>query len=390
MSGTRTVSIDPAQFRDVLGHYPTGVSVITGIADDREPLGMVVGTFASVSLDPPLVSFMPTKDSSTFAKLRTATHFCVNVLASDQEQVSRALARPGSDKLSRVKWELLPSGAPVIDGVVAAIDCNWHDIIEAGDHWIVLGAVTALEVRRSAPPLVFFQGGYGRFGMLAAPAFPDQDVIAGAKLAAVAQPKMQRLARRFGIEVSAFAPVGNALSVMEVVVGEGVSPASEVGTRIPLIPPFGEQYVAHAASDVTERWLGRLPPEADHSGSMERYRRRLEVARSRGWSALGTKLDVARVERAAAAYSQGDPLPARFKELRALMLEAERQFEPIELVDGLRYDIGALSSAVILPDGRAGLIIQCSQLPQGAPSSIVWEWIDWLTGLTTKLSSELA
>ena len=85
--GDATRSIDPLRYREVMGHYPTGVTVVTGFAEGGEPVGMVVGTFTSVSLDPPLVAFLPTVASQTFARLRTAEAFCINVLAHDQVEL---------------------------------------------------------------------------------------------------------------------------------------------------------------------------------------------------------------------------------------------------------------------------------------------------------------
>lgn len=145
-------TIDPKRFREVMGHYPTGVTAVTGIADDGEACAMVVGTFTSVSLDPPLVAFMPTRGSFTFEKLRTAGSLSINILAHDQEQLCRRLARPEADKLKNEAWLCSPSGAPILDGIVASIDCTIEQVIEGGDHFIVLCAVRDLNVRRSVAP----------------------------------------------------------------------------------------------------------------------------------------------------------------------------------------------------------------------------------------------
>lgn len=158
-----TTDIDSVRFREVLGSYPTGVTVITAIGEDGRPAGMAVGSFTSVSLDPPLVAFLPDRSSSSFPKIRTASSFCVNVLAADQESVCRAFATRGGDKFAGVDWEPASSGAPRLDGVAAWIDCDFESVQEAGDHYIVLGRVRELDSIDSRLPLVFFQGGYGRF-----------------------------------------------------------------------------------------------------------------------------------------------------------------------------------------------------------------------------------
>ncbi|HTK64424.1 MAG TPA: flavin reductase family protein [Pseudonocardia sp.] len=155
--------IDARHFRNVLGSYPTGVVVITAIDTEGNPAGMAVGSFTSVSLDPPLVAFLPDKSSTSFPKIRTASSFCVNVLAADQEDVCRGFAMRGGDKFAGVDWKPTSSGAPRLEGVSAWIDCEFESVTEAGDHYIVLGRVRELEAPGDGLPLVFFQGTYGHF-----------------------------------------------------------------------------------------------------------------------------------------------------------------------------------------------------------------------------------
>lgn len=155
--------IDRGHFRDVLGNYPTGVTVVTAIAGNGQPAGMAVGSFTSASLDPPLVAFLPDKSSTSFPKIRTAASFCVNVLAADQEQICRAFAMRGADKFAGVCWTPTSSGAPRLDGVAAWIDCDFESIAETGDHYLVLGRVRELHAPGDRRPLVFFRGGYGHF-----------------------------------------------------------------------------------------------------------------------------------------------------------------------------------------------------------------------------------
>lgn len=170
-------TFDDRRFRDVLGHFPTGVTVITAIDAAGQPAGFAVGSFTSVSLDPPLVAFLPGRSSTTFPKVREAASFCVNVLGSHQEEVSRLFATRGADKFSRLAWTPAPSGAPVLEGASAWLDCTIETIHEAGDHLIVVGRVHELDVAHAGPPLVFFRGGYGRFEPMpdTAPPVPSQD-----------------------------------------------------------------------------------------------------------------------------------------------------------------------------------------------------------------------
>ncbi|MFP5256292.1 MAG: flavin reductase family protein [Acidimicrobiia bacterium] len=153
---------DSARYRQVLGHFPTGVTVITA-AGEPTPTGMAVGSFSSVSLDPPLVAFFAGKDSSTWPKIEAAGAFCVNVLAEDQEELSRRFASKEDDKFAGVGWAPAASGSPMIDGVLAWIDCRIDSVTDAGDHVCVMGHVLDLGIGREGGPLVFFRGGYGRF-----------------------------------------------------------------------------------------------------------------------------------------------------------------------------------------------------------------------------------
>src|ERR1700732_2676862 len=103
-AGGASGGADSLHFRRILGNYPTGVSVITAIDADGVPAGIAVGSFTSVSLDPPLVACLPDKGSSSFPRIRTASSFCANVLAADQEDVCRAFATPGGDKFAGITW----------------------------------------------------------------------------------------------------------------------------------------------------------------------------------------------------------------------------------------------------------------------------------------------
>lgn len=156
-------AFDGARFRQVLGHFPTGVTVITADTPDG-PVGLAIGSFTSVSLDPPLVAFCPAKASSSWPKIREAGAFCVNVLGEDQELLCRTFASKGTDKFKGVGWEPTSTGSPRLASVLAWIDCSIEAVHDAGDHEICIGRVAEMDVgEESAGPLVFYRGGYGRF-----------------------------------------------------------------------------------------------------------------------------------------------------------------------------------------------------------------------------------
>jgi flavin reductase (DIM6/NTAB) family NADH-FMN oxidoreductase RutF len=160
------MTIEAATFRQVLGYYPTGVSAITAMGDQGEPIGLVVGTFTSVSLDPPLVGFLPDKASSTWPKIEAAGRFCVNVLASDQGGVCKQLASKGPDKFAEVEYTVSDHNLPVVTDALATIECELHSVTDAGDHYFVLGRVLRLEATRDTDPMLFFRGRYGGFAGL--------------------------------------------------------------------------------------------------------------------------------------------------------------------------------------------------------------------------------
>jgi flavin reductase (DIM6/NTAB) family NADH-FMN oxidoreductase RutF len=155
-------TIEAAHFRQVLGHYATGVTVITALHDDK-PYGLAANSFTSVSLDPPLVSFCAAHSSTTWPHIRAAGHFCVNILSDAQEELSRLFAMSGADKFSGIGWTRAATGAPVLEDALGWLDCVIEAEHEAGDHVIVVGRVHDLDVAHEGRPLLFFRGGYGRF-----------------------------------------------------------------------------------------------------------------------------------------------------------------------------------------------------------------------------------
>lgn len=155
--------VDGVNFRKVLSSYPTGVCVITAIGNGGARVAMVVGSFTSVSLDPPLVAFFPDKKSSSWPLIERAGRFCVNVLAADQLGHCRKFAASGGDKFEGISFTVSDNGSPVLNGVIAWIDCMIEQVAEAGDHLFVLGRVHSLGVHRHENALLFQRGKYGQF-----------------------------------------------------------------------------------------------------------------------------------------------------------------------------------------------------------------------------------
>lgn len=157
-----SATFDDARYRSVLGHFATGVTIVSAL-DGDQPVGLSVNSFTSVSLDPPLVAFCAAKGSTTWPRIRDTGRFTVNVLAEHQEELSRVFATRGADKFRGLGWTPAPSGAPIIDGVLAWVDCDIEAEHDAGDHVLVIGRVRDLDVADEGSPLIFYRGGYGRF-----------------------------------------------------------------------------------------------------------------------------------------------------------------------------------------------------------------------------------
>lgn len=153
------------RFRDVLGRFASGVTVVTAV-QDGEPVGLTCQSFSSVSLDPPLVLFVPSRTSRAWPLIRAAGAFCVNFLGADQTGVANTMASRGADKFAETGWT--PSretGSPVLVGTLGHVDCVVHQVVEAGDHDVVIGRVVDLEAGPVvSDPLLFYRGRYRTTG----------------------------------------------------------------------------------------------------------------------------------------------------------------------------------------------------------------------------------
>ncbi len=151
--------VDETRFRDVLGYFATGVTVVTAI-EDAGPVGFTCQAFTSLSLDPPMVALAAAKTSTSWPRIAEAGWFCVNILADDQDGLCRAFAVSGSDKFRGVEWSPGTNGVPRLDGVIAYVDCELIAIHDAGDHELVTGKVVDLGTG-PGKPLLFYRGEFG-------------------------------------------------------------------------------------------------------------------------------------------------------------------------------------------------------------------------------------
>ena len=147
-------------FRDALGRFATGVAFVTA-APDGEPTGLIVNTLTSVSLEPPLVSFNPSRTSLTWSRMRRTGRFGVNVLGRRHEPFAISATPAGADRFAGLDWELGRSRVPLLKDALACLECEIVAEHPAGDHWIVVGRVDDLRIPQLGEPLVFFDGAFG-------------------------------------------------------------------------------------------------------------------------------------------------------------------------------------------------------------------------------------
>jgi flavin reductase (DIM6/NTAB) family NADH-FMN oxidoreductase RutF/DNA-binding IclR family transcriptional regulator len=367
-------SIDAARYRQVLGQYPTGVCVITARSPAGEAVAMVVGSFSSVSLDPPLVAFFPDRKSSSWAKLRACERFCVNILNSEQEDVCRKLASKDPDKFAGVAHRLSEGGNPVLDGAVGWIDCRRHAITDAGDHEMVTGRVLDLDVASGALPLLFFRGGYGRF----APASLAADERGGIGLAQLrvvdrARPAMERLAEQVGGVCLATVRVADGL----VIAASAGQPrpggaVTLVGQHLPFAPPTGSVFAAWLPDRERSDWA------AKQSG----VEQALHSVRDRGYS-VGLRTDAQRTlsERLATAAEDH----SRHADVEDLM--AELAFDPPDLTPDLCRDIRLISAPVFDRAGNVAFALTIHDFGNPAASGGIDRHIAAVVAAATSLST---
>ncbi|MFJ8748771.1 flavin reductase family protein [Streptomyces sp. NPDC102441] len=368
--------IDATLFRETLGHYPTGVAVVTTTADDGTPDGMVVGTFSSVSLDPPLIAFFPAVNSRSFARLRTAPAFCVNVLAADQEPLCRQIATSWEGKFDGVDWRPGPLGSPVIEGAVAWIECTFEDVHEAGDHFVVLGRVHELAVERSTLPLLFFQGGYGRFSPGSFVAAPDPELIQAAHLAETIRAQVEELSIEFEVNCSVLARIRDDAVQVLATNRAAVVDSPPLGHRQPVIPPMGAVFMVDAVPAEVDAWLHRAPDDSPETRAL--HSTLLEKVRERGYSLLAAEPELLERHREAlSAFEQSDRLPRQERAVQQVTAELTDLFCP-DLVPGRHYDLASIVVLVPTAEGLPQMALRMTGLPGHASTEKVESWIDGL------------
>jgi flavin reductase (DIM6/NTAB) family NADH-FMN oxidoreductase RutF len=159
------MTIDPREFRNTVGCFATGITIITTIDEDGGPVGFTANSFSSVSLDPPLVLFCLDRRVASFDAFHEDRSFAVNILSAEQGDLSQRFATSGPDKWNGVAFDSWDRGCPIFSGCLANFECDIHSIYEGGDHVVVIGEVVRMASAEEAPkPLLYYRGGYAGIG----------------------------------------------------------------------------------------------------------------------------------------------------------------------------------------------------------------------------------
>jgi flavin reductase (DIM6/NTAB) family NADH-FMN oxidoreductase RutF len=155
--------IEKNELRQVMGHFATGVTIITTLTKAGEMHGLTANAFTSVSLEPPLLLISVDKKAESWPAFEESRVFTVNILADDQEGLSRKFAVSGGNKFAGVAYRIGANGAPILDGTLAYIECTLYAAYDGGDHSIYLGEIQQAEIHEGKP-LLFYRGGYRELG----------------------------------------------------------------------------------------------------------------------------------------------------------------------------------------------------------------------------------
>lgn len=379
----KSPEIDGQLYRKVLGQYPTGVCVVTAVLGD-DPVAMVVGSFTSVSLNPPLVAFFPDKASGSWAKLRDASEFCVNILAAGQEAVCRQLASKDPNKFAGIGHRISDNGVPVLEGVVAWLECQRFSITDAGDHDMVLGRITHLDIATGDLPLLFFQGGYGRFAPSSLSARDTHGLTLG-QLREVdkARPVMENLAKSLSAICIATVRTGRELAVVASA-GQATrnSVSTLVGQRLPFVMPTGSVFAAWLPPSEATAWLARCVSSDRQAASATM----LGSVRRRGYS-VGLISDAQRAFSAKLDALAGADSSAPSEDLQDLINDLT--YDPEELSPSSEAAVRLVSAPVFNTSGEVAFALTIHDFPKPPADKGIRQYIDALSEAAATVSRVL-
>lgn len=375
---------DPAWFRQVLGQFPTGVCAVTAAGEDGAPIAMVVGSFTSVSLDPPLVAFLPAKSSSTWQRLRGCRHYCVNVLSADQEALCRRIATKAPEPFAALDMSAGRNGAPRLPDTLAAIECEFERVVDAGDHDIVICRVTTLELGPGGAPLIFFRGGYGRFATKSIVAADPVGAIGSQiRIAQRLRPVLESGAVELEVSCLLTTRMDNEIVVLaEAEAGHSAGQSAALtGQRLPYMPPTGSVFAAWADDGERAEWLARMPdPERrlEMAGNLERVR---ALGASLGLASAPQRAFISDLAEAASSPQAG---PLRFEGRVAQLV-----YDPDEELESFWQQIRQISVPVAPQDWPTPLALTIHGWAPPAGPAGIRRLIEAARGLAARLGERL-
>lgn len=377
-----TTPFDGRRFRDVLGHLPSGVVAITAVDSDGEPTGMVVGTFTSVSLDPPLVAFFVDQKSSSFPRMREAGVFCANILSARQEPICRALAARGGQKFAGIEWHPAKSGSPILEDAVAWVDCDIDSVSEAGDHFIVIGRVRDLAINTPTIPLLFFQGGFGGFAPGSLALDSREELFGTLRTVERVRAGMESLALELGADCFAHAVSGGNITVVAAAYApQRSSTYPRVGFHIPLVPPWAEPFLAWAPAEDMTAWVEMLRQDARGRYDVDDVYSNILEVRKTGW-AFTVRTDVEDDAGTLEALVRYGYTPAIERELVDLIRTVGRHGDPNSLDELPAGAVRTLCAPVLDSRGHLTLMLALHNLPADLPAKQARTYLERLLELT--------
>lgn len=346
-----TTTFDPFEFRRVMGTFPTGVVIVTAMDPSGEPLAMTVGSFVSVSLDPPLAGFLPTKTSSSWAAIQNsgATKFGVNILGNHQEDVCRAVASRKTNKLEGFEWVLSKNGSPILRDAISFLDCETYAVSDAGDHDWVMGRVLDLYTMNTNLPLLFYRGGYGSFqpGSMAVNTEISAEVLHQLDFV---RPHMESLANELVTQISVMALVENELiNVAAAGRPRRRKSSSRAGIHVPFMPPIGGVFAAFGGPEAEEKWFSNMAPDADDS-VVSQFEKGLQNVRRRGYA-----YGIGHAEGEAIELTAHDAFTSKDPEERSKLVDAVNAAAPtfnmVDVQEDQDYEFHSATAPIFDRDG---------------------------------------
>ena len=353
---------EPGWWRTVLGEYPTGVAIVTSLAEDGQPVGMVVGSFSAVSQDPPMIGFMPANNSSTFPEIARHGRLVVNVLGANHEALCRAFAQRQPDRFGEGRWVKTAGGLPRLSDALAWFEAGVVAQHPAGDHTIVVAAVDDFGVggTNAGLPLLYLRGGYGSFTVPSL-SFDVQGFTSQLRLVEAIRDAVITFAEDLNVECVTCGLAGDSVVVLNAMNLRGGFDRSTrpVGSSFLFAAPMAPTFAAWASDEVQTTWL----ENARHLfGGIDRpvLQALLERTRSRGFGVWRGATLAEEFDHVRAAHADGRSEPAALWAAVAKTLD-----EP----DGspLPDDATAAQVPVFGPDGNVQMVVVVSKF-EGAVS----------------------